>query len=192
MLSLSQRQVQRLARTNRLASSSVAGRTVISGRSLTALERTAARGRHWSDETVAAALDLLTDGATTALQAAPRSRLRARLREIDARELAYQALSGRVSLWRSTSASLMHPGSLATTELGLTGAGGTRVRSCDDVGVDARQQRLVEDEEGDVVLVALGRARALTAEIITLYAYGDARESGAAAAWIAKKVRALR
>lgn len=192
MLSLSQRQVQRLANANRLAASSVAGRTVISGRSVTALERTAGRGRRWNDATVAAALELLSEGATSALQTAPRSRLRARMREIDARELAYQALSGRVSLWRSTSASLMHPGSLASTELGLTGAGGTRVRSCDDVAEDARRQRLVQDEEGDVVLVALGRAQKLAAEIITLYAYGDARESAAAASWISTKVRALR
>lgn len=154
-------------------------------------ERSAGRGRRWSDETVAAALDLLTVGETNRLQAAPRSRLRARLRTIEVRDLAYQVLSGRVSLWRSTAGSLMSPGSLAGTELGLTHFGGTFVRSCSDVAEDARRQSLVQDEEGDIALADLGRARALTAEIIMLYAYGDARESHAADLWLTERAWAL-
>lgn len=190
-LDLSHRQVQRLLRAKRVQSDSVAGRSVLSSRGVLALERTAGRGRRWNTETVIAALEILSNGETTVLRGSPRSRLLARLRRTDPTTLAYQALSGRVTLCRATSASPARKPSPAIRELGLTDAGGIEVRSVDDVDDVIRRRRLVRDKDGDVVLVELGSSNSLIAEVLALYGYGDERESHAAAAWIAGRVNAL-
>ena len=177
-LGLSQRQVQRLARGGRVVSRSVAGRTVVAGRSLVAASRSAARGRRWDEQTVAAACDLLDHGQTERISGSQRSRLRARVRDILVADLAYQVLGNRVTLWRSTRPATGSPGGSMD---GLSDTG-TRleVKVTQDAAAFARRARLLEDPDGDTILVELDADAAAVIEDIALYAYGDERTSSAA------------
>lgn len=51
--------------------------------------------------------------------------------------------------------------------------------------------QLVEDSQGDVLLVAGDEVARLALEAVGLYAYGDIRESRAAEAWLRERVEAL-
>jgi hypothetical protein len=177
-LGLSQRQVQRIARSGRLVNRTVAGRTVVAGRSLVALSRSAARGRRWDEQTVAAACELLERGATDRISGSQRSRLRARLRTISLASLAYQVLSDRVTLWRST-----RPAADTVDEVadGLSSTGERLdVKVTRDAKAFARQTRMLEDADGQTLLVELDTDALALAEDLALYAYGDERTSSAA------------
>lgn len=177
-LGLSQRQVQRLARSGRVVSRAVAGRTVVAGRSLIAVSRMAARGRRWDEQTVAAACDLLDHGRTERILGSQRSRLRARLRKISVAELAYQVLGDRVTLWRSTRPATGSPGESGD---GLSATGSRlEVAVLQDAAGFARQTRLLEDADGDTLLVELDTDAPAVIEDIALFAYGDERTSSAA------------
>lgn len=177
-LGLSQRQVQRLARSGRVVSRDVAGRTVVAGRSLVAASRTAARGRRWDERTVAAACDLLDHGGTERISGSQRSRLRARLRTIPVADLAYQVLGDRVTLWRNTRPGTDSPGESVD---GLSATGSRlNVAVAQDAAGFARQTRLLEDADGDTLLVELDTDASAVIEDIALYAYGDERTSSAA------------
>jgi len=177
-LGLSQRQVQRLARRGRVVSRAVAGRTIVAGRSLVAASRTAARGRRWDERTVAAACDLLDHGETERISGSQRSRLRARLRKIPVANLSYQILGDRVTLWRSTRPATGSPGESVD---GLSATGSRlEVAVLQDAAGFARQTRLLEDADGDTLLVELDTDAPAVIEDIALYAYGDERTSSAA------------
>jgi hypothetical protein len=177
-LGVSQRQVQRLAQSGRLVSRDIAGRTVVAGSSLAAAARSKGRGRHWDDRTVAAAANLLEHGSTELISGSQRSRLRARLRTISLSELAYQTLGGRVTLWRDTRHGPA-PDDLAD---GLTSTGGRLdIKVVPDVSSYARRTRLLEDTEGDTLLIELDTDTPAVVVDIALYAYGDTRTSSAAA-----------
>lgn len=177
-LGLSQRQVQRLARSGRVVSRAVAGRTVMAGRSIVAASRTAARGRRWDEQTVSAACDLLDHGATDRISGSQRSRLRARLQKIHIADLAYQLLGNRVTLWRSTRPANSLPGGSAD---GLSETGTRlKVTVTQDATAFARRARLLEDADGDTILVELDTDAPAVIEDTALYAYGDERTSGAA------------
>lgn len=177
-LGLSQRQVQRLTQSGRVVSRTIAGRKVVAGRSLVAVSRSTARGRHWDDRTVAAAAELLESGTTERISGSQRSRLRGRLRTISIAELAYHLLGDRVTFWRSTRPAT---GSNSRFTDGLSTTGERLdVRVTPHAAVTARKSRLLEDADGETLLVELDTdAPDVVAEIV-LYAYGDERTSSAA------------
>lgn len=177
-LGLSQRQVQRLARSGRLMSREVAGRTVVAARSILAMSRMSGRGRTWNDVTVAAACELLESGATDLLAASSRSRLRARVRTISIPQLAYQVLSGRVTQWRSIREDADSRERIAD---GLSATGrGLDVMVTSDAGAFARRARLLGDPEGEVIVVESTATASAVIGDLALYAYGDERTSSAA------------
>lgn len=177
-LGVSQRQVQRLARSGRIIHRSVAGRTVVAGRSLVAASRSMARGRRWDERTVVAASELLEHGVTEQVSGSQRSRLRARLRRMSVAELAYQALGERVSLWRSTQSAAA---ARNTSVDGLSAAGSRlEVTVTQNAAALARQTRMIEDADGETILIELDTDAPGAVEDIALYAYGDERTSSAA------------
>lgn len=184
-LGLSQRQVQRLAESGRVVSRSIAGRTVIASRSLIALTRANGRGRRWNDNTVAAAAELLETGNTDRIEGSQRSRLRARLREMEVADLAYHVLGDRASLWRGTQA---EP---PTDGLSAIGASIT-VTITDDASATARRNRLLEDPDGNLILIELATGATAVVEDLALYAYGDARTSSAARERVEARLRTTR
>lgn len=177
-LGVSQRQVQRLTQSGRVASRTIAGRKVIAGRSLVAVSRSAARGRHWDDRTVAAAVELFGNGSTEQISGSQRSRLRARLRGISLPELAYHVLGDRVTLWRSTRPTT---GSASRLADGLSSTGERlEIKVTKDAAATARKLRLLEDADGETLLVELDTDGPAVVQDIVLYAYGDERTSSAA------------
>lgn len=190
-LGVSQRQVQRLAQGGRISHRTVAGRTVVSGRSLVALSRSATRGRRWSEQTVRAACELLEHGRTDLLTGSQRSRLRARVLGISAAELALHVLSSRVTLWRTTA----HGESLNVDTDGADGLSSTgeglQVTVAADAAALARRSRLLEDADGDLIVVELATSAPAVAADIALYAYGDERTSSAARQRIEARQAAL-
>lgn len=88
VLGVSIRQVRNLVESGELAEAGRVGTNLLlDATSVHKLaERGSQRGRPWSEETAWAALDLLDSGHTARLNAAQRSRLRARLRSMDAEE----------------------------------------------------------------------------------------------------------
>jgi hypothetical protein len=188
-LGVSQRQVQRLARNGRLVSREIAGRTVVAGRSVLAMSRSSARGRRWEEHTVAAACDLLERGSTERVSGSQRSRLRSRLRTIPLAELAYQVLGDRVSLWRSANREESTTDRLAD---GLSTTGERLdVKVTHDAATLTRRLRLIEDTDGDTIVVELETEARGVVEDIVLYAYGDVRTSGAAGQRIRTRQEAL-
>lgn len=193
-LGVSQRQVQRLAERGRLISHNVAGRRVLAPRSLLAISRTSGRGRRWDQRTVAAACELLARGSTEQLTGSQRSRLRARLRAITIPELAYQVLGDRVSLWRRTRKTTADGDTTGTTPDGFTSTGSTiEVKVTANARALSRRDRLVEDLEGDVVVleIDLQRDASTIAADLALYAYGDERTSSAAKQRVAERIATL-
>ncbi len=177
-LGVSQRQVQRLAQSGRVSHRTVAGRTVVSGRSLLAVSRSTTRGRRWNERTVQAACELLQRGSTDCITGTQRSRLRARLRNISIAELALHMIGGRVTLWRST-----RQGANPNSELadGLSSTGESlNVKVTEDAALLARKLRLLEDADGDVLIVELETSGQEIVADVALYAYGDERTSSAA------------
>lgn len=188
-LGVSQRQIQRLSNTGRLAGRNIAGRKLISGRSVVAASRSTGRGRYWSDRTVAASAELLTTGNTDQLSGSELSRHRSRLKKASVAELSYQLLSGRVTLWRATSATnqtdFVEANGLSATGRSLD------VKVTASSRLYARRHRLVEDSEGDVALVELATDEPDAVAEIALYAYGDIRTSASAHDRIAERQKQL-
>lgn len=189
-MGVSRQQAARAMRSGLVVTGEVAGRKVASGRSITAAKRMSARGRRWSDRTRIAAQELLHDGTTEVLEGSALSRLRANLRRMSAGELAYRALPGHVGLFRSTAQRVELDAELAS-ELGLAAAGGVAVWKTADVDRETRRRRLLSDVEGDVVVIEDDGAKGCVAEVLGLFAFGGARESGAAEAWLAARIARL-
>jgi hypothetical protein len=189
-LGVSQRQVQRLARNGRLVSREIAGRTVVAGRSVVAMSRSSARGRRWEQHTVAAACELLEKGSTARVSGSQRSRLRSRLRTIPLAELAYQVLGDRVTLWRSAnreeSTTDRFADGLSTTGERLD------VKVTHNAATLTRRLRMIEDADGDTIVIELEAEARGVVEDIVLYAYGDVRTSIAAAERIRARQEALK
>ena len=188
-LGLSQRQVQRLAQNGRVIHRAVAGRTVVSGRSLIAVSRSAARGRRWDEQTVEAACELLDRGSTHLIDGSQRSRLRGRLRAMTVAELAYQVLGSRATLWRSTRRDV-NSGSQVADGLSSTGEG-LDIRVTRNAATLARRLRLLEDADGETLLIELDTDAPAVVTDIALYAYGDERTSSAALQRIRARQAAL-
>jgi hypothetical protein len=165
---------------------------VFSERQVQALERTVHRGRDWSVTTQRAALDLLAVGRTIELTSSERSRLKQRIRNYDVGALAGQILRDRVTLRRAISdKAKKNLRSTFASELGLSVNGGLAVMVAEDAARAARRARLGLDDSGDVAVVTGHYMHAHVLEALTLYAYGDARECSAAAAWLSAAQKSL-
>lgn len=196
-LGVTARQVRRAAASGRISATKHGAAHAFSRRQILALERIAHRGRDWSSATQQAALDLLATGETTelakaALTSTARSRLKRRIRNAEVGALAGQILRGRASLRRAatkkTKSDLV---SSLAGELGLSSGGGLGVLIATDATRTARRLRLGLDDSGDVVVVEGDDVHRRVLEAFALYVYGDARESSAAAGWIASAQKAL-
>lgn len=175
-LGVSQRQVQRLASAGRVASRDVAGRIVVGGGSLVALTRMAGRGRPWSDGMASAAADLLEHGETSRVHGRDLSRLFARLRRADVSALAYQVLGGRVTVWRRSGAATNVDSSDGLSASGL----GLDVVVVSRASDHARRARLLQDSDGETLLVELETDGRQSVTDLARFAYGDVRTSSAA------------
>ncbi len=196
-LGVSARQVRRSAASGRLVATKCGASHAFSQRQVQALERTAHRGRNWTDTVQNAALDLLATGKTSdlanaALSSTERSRLKQRIRSSDVGALAGQILRGRVSLRRAVSdeAKSRFVAALAS-ELGLSAGGGLGVLVAQDAHRAARRARLGLDDAGDIAVVEGDEEHSKVLEALALYTYGDARECSAATEWLTAAQAAL-
>jgi excisionase family DNA binding protein len=185
-LGVSARQVRRHAANGRIVAARYGHAQALSSRQVLLMSRTAHRGRNWTETGRRAALELLTSGTTDAVTGSERSRIRTRVRSAEVGALAGQILRGHASLRRAASTEAKRrfkPDILG--ELGLSFAGGLGVLVSENATLDARRARLALDDSGDIVVVEGTEAHRQVLEALALYAYGDARESAAAARWIA-------
>jgi hypothetical protein len=191
-LGVTPRQMRRAVASGRIIATRHGLNHAFSQRQIVALERTTHRGRSWTGTVQKAALDLLATGKTTELSSTERSRLKSRIRTVDVAVLAGQILRGRVTLRRAASsegksrfvASLLN-------ELGLSAAGGLGILFAKDAHHAARRAHLGLDDSGDIAVVEGEEAHRKVLEALTFYVYGDARESSAAARWIASAQSAI-
>lgn len=191
-LGITARQVRRAATTGRIVATRHGFSHAVSTRQVQALARTAHRGRNWSEAVQRAALDLLASGTTTELSSSERSRLKQRIRESEVGAIAGQILRGSVSLRRAANAETkqqLAPSLLG--ELGLSVDGGLGVLVARDAAHAARRARLGLDDSGDIAVVEGDEKHRLALEALALYAFGDARESSAAARWISRAQSAV-
>lgn len=184
VLGVSARQARRHASSGRISNSQLGSQYIVSSRHLIALQRCAHHGRPWSEVTRLAALDLLSSNDTERLVGSERSRLKQRLRRASIATLAGQLLQGGVTLRTSTG----RPEALATVQmaelLGLTTVGSLEVLVSEDPVATARIHHLALDDAGKIAVVAGREEHREVLTAVTLYAYGDTRESAAAAQWI--------
>ena len=121
MLGVSVRQVRNLVDAGELAAVGRVGSVLLldSNSVLRLRERGSQRGRPWAEETTWAAVETLDCGHTSRLNAAQRSRLRARLREMDDEEFVRLARRrSQVSCYRASASFL----SRLREHVALTGA----------------------------------------------------------------------
>ena len=93
-------------------------------------------------------------------------------------ELAYQVLGNRATLWRSTRRDV-NSGSQVPDGLSSTGEG-LNVKVTRDTTALARRLRLLEDADGETLLIEFDTNAPAVVTDIALYAYGDERTSSAA------------
>lgn len=184
-LGVSARQVRRHAANGRIVSARYGNAQAVSSRQVVVLSRTAHRGRNWTETGRLAALDLLAKGETDAVEGSERSRVKKRLRSTEIGALAGQILQGHASLRSAASAGAKRRFKpTIVRELGLSSDGGLGVLVSENAALAARQARLGPDDSGDIVVVEGAEAHRHVLEALALYAYGDARESAAAARWV--------
>lgn len=158
-LGVSTRQAQRLAASGRLQVTRWVGRSaLIDSESLVAAARTStgAGGRRWDARTAWAAVDLLEEGRTgrfPSAQGSQLSRLRSRLRDLDAEHLVHltarRATAGRFTRTRRSRSAL-------ESALALSGAS-LLERSLPDLDLAAGRDRdQVRVRDRDVVLDGVG------------------------------------
>lgn len=196
-LGVTARQVRRAVASGRVVAAKYGASNALSQRQVQALERTAHRGRNWTDAVQRAALDLLSTGKTSeltnaALSSSERSRLKQRIRSLGAGALAGQLLRGRVSLRRAASDEIKSrfvP--VLASELGLSARGGLCVLVAHDASRVARRAHLGLDDSGDIAVVEGDEAHRRPLEALALYVYGDVRECAAASQWIESAQKAL-
>lgn len=191
-LGVSARQVRRHAASGRMVATRYGNSQAVSSRQVEVMARTAHRGRNWTATSRRAALDLLANGSTEAVSGSELSRIKQRVRRAEVGVLAGQVLRGHASLRRAASLEGKRPFTPEIVgELGLSSTGGLGVLVAEDASVAARRAHLGLDDSGDVVVVEGTAAHRRVVEALALYAYGDARESAAAARWIVSIQAAL-
>ncbi|BDZ63531.1 hypothetical protein [Agromyces mangrovi Wang et al. 2018] len=186
-LGVSARQVRRNAANGLVVATRYGNAQLLSPRQVLLMSRTAHRGRNWTETGRQAALDLLANGTTEAVTGSERSRIKKRIRGAEVSALAGRILHGHASLRRAASIEAKRrftPGILG--ELGLSSGGGLGVLVAENATIAARRARLAPDDSGDIVVVEGSETHQRILEALALYAYGDTRESAAAARWIAE------
>jgi hypothetical protein len=214
-LGVSMRQVQRLTASGALSQSGNVGRShLIDAQSVHRLKvRGAGRGRPWESETIAATIELLTDGETARLTSFARGRLRHRLSGMLADQLVratrmradVRRYRSSVSFFEQVKGAVIPTGSAAVDsdftlarKFGLAGSN----RDIVDGYVDEKSaQRLVrechlaEADDGNVTLrvtkiEALPRASAVLVAL-DLAESLDTRDRSAGLAYLAQRLRWL-
>lgn len=188
-LGLSDRQVRRAVEAGHIQAEHVGGRLALYERQVFAYKRARSRGRDWSEITREAALDLLSGIETEKIAGSQRSRLKARVRGLDASALAHRLLFQSVSMYDAGAGSAEIASSVAG-ELGLVGDP-MKVLVARDSKRAAAQRRLVSNANGNVAVIEGHERHTRVLEALALYAYGDSRERTAAREWINEQQAAI-
>lgn len=164
----------------------------------TAWSRSLARGRRWSQEVATAALDLLTSGRTERLSSSERSRLRARLRTMSARDIAHAAGGigggwGRYRVTRLPGLDMIGPSRVDEAELGIVpGAGWMNFAQTEDLDAFELENDAVLDADGDLgVIERPGVDDRLARVLLDTYLLADARLSAVAATELERRAHGL-
>ncbi|PIE20247.1 MAG: hypothetical protein CSA64_04840 [Arachnia propionica] len=162
-----------------------------------AWSRATSRGRRWSTRMRDAALDLLSEGKTAAVQGPEKSRLKRRLAMMTARDVAYA--SGGLGRWaryreyRPIHVPGIGPSAIASEELGIvSGAAPMRFGSAPDLTEFAVHPDLALDADGQLGIVERPeRDDRIARVLLDTYLLGDARMSVAAAGLLEERVHGL-
>jgi hypothetical protein len=184
----SERLVQLALRSGALAGHRTIGRvTTMDDIAARAWSRSLAHGRPWTPDVRDAALDLLSDGHTNRLTASERSRLKARLSSLTARDIAHAA--GGLGTWAryrgdALDASIrIGPSAVDAARLGIVpGEGWLAFIQTDNLDRSELEHDVTLDADGNLGVVQRPSIDERTARILLdTYLLGDARQSAAAA-----------
>ncbi|MCT1774896.1 helix-turn-helix domain-containing protein [Brachybacterium sp. p3-SID957] len=193
---VSRRTVQRALGDGRLGMARVLGRQVTTDDlAVQAWVRTTSRGRKWSSRTLEAAIDLLSGGQGDSVSSSERSRLRAALREMTARQIASSSWIGTWSRYRTlgeVDAHLIGPSIADLSALGIV-AGESWMRFAEVVDLDQFEasQPVAADPDGDLVVIERPHDNRGARWLVDTYVLGDARESAAATSELESVAHAL-
>lgn len=183
---VSLRTVQRALGNGSLGTARVLGRQATTDDlAVQAWIRTTSRGRKWSSRTLEAAIDLLSGGRGESVSSSERSRLRATLREMTARQIASSSWIGTWSRYRTfgeVDAQLIGPSIADLSFLGIV-AGESWMRFAEVADLDQFEatQPVAADPDGDLVVIERFHDNRGARQLVDIYVLGDARESAAAA-----------
>ena len=184
----SERLVQLALRSGALAGHRTVGRvTTMDDIAARAWSRSVARGRPWTPAVRDAALDLLSNGRTERLAASERSRLKARLSSLTARDIAHAA--GGLGTWARYrgdtpyASTRIGPSAVDATQLGiLPGEGWLTFVQTDDLDRYELEHDVTLDADGNLGVVERPGIDDRPARILLdTYLLGNARQSAAAA-----------
>ena len=183
----SERLVQLALRSGALAGHRTVGRvTTMDDIAARAWSRSVARGRPWTPDVRDAALDLLSDGQTTRLAASERSRLKARLSSLTARDIAHAA--GGLGTWSryrgdAPASTRIGPSAVDAAQLGIVpGEGWLTFVQTEDLDLYELEHEVTLDADGNLGVVERPSIDDRPARILLdTYLLGDARQSAAAA-----------
>ena len=184
----SERLVQLALRSGALAGHRTVGRvTTMDDIAARAWSRSVARGRPWTPAVRDAALDLLSNGRTERLAASERSRLKARLSSLTARDIAHAA--GGLGTWARYcgdtpyASTRIGPSAVDATQLGIVpGEGWLTFVQTDDLDRYELEHDVTLDADGNLGVVERPGIDDRPARILLdTYLLGNARQSAAAA-----------
>lgn len=162
-------------------------------------DRSRARGRRWTSDVRRTAFELLDRGATSRLTSADRSRLRRRLRAMDARQIAHNSggLDGGWGRYRQGPSQGRLRGAepigvVDHATMGLVGDGSETTwlatASLDDFELN---NDVVLDASGELVVLGRVENGGRTRALLDIYLLGSARESAAVAVLIESAAHGL-
>lgn len=189
-LGISDRQVRRAVEGGHIQAEHVAGRLALYEKQVYAYKRARRRGRNWSGETRLAALDMLNGIKTEHIAGSQKSRLKARLRGMDAAALASHILADVAVTYDSGGREVVGDSALHS-ELGLVGAF-TQVLVAHGSKREAAKRRLARNHNGNVIVIEGDAKHQCALEAAALYTHGDTRERAAAERWIEQRKAAIR
>ena len=194
----SERFVQLAVRAGDLSPLRQVGRTfIVDALAATAWARSRARGRRWAPQVLNGALDLLSDGRTSALTASERSRLRARLRTMSAAEMAHAAGGlGPWSRYRTTEAPdlpRIGPSAVDLSSLGLVPERGwLTFISVEHLDAFELAHDVTLDADGNLGVIERPTIDQRSARVLLdAYLLGDVRLSAAAGSELERRAHAI-
>lgn len=193
---VSSRTAQRALADGSLGMARVIGRQVTTDDlAVQAWIRSTARGRKWSRRTREAAIDLLSGGRGEGLSSSERSRLKAALRAMSARQIASSAWVGTWVRYRklgAVSARLIGPSVVEPSTLGIVaGESWMSFAQVADLERFEASEPVIADSDGDLVVIERDIDDRWARQLIDTYVLGDARESDAAARQLEEAARGL-